>query len=60
MQMKFLFIAALCVCVCVCVAASQHRKYASAATPRQTFGIRGHDKRDARQNHIYYNILILP
>jgi len=33
-----------------------HRKPASAALPRQTFGIRGQDKRNARQKYIHYKI----
>jgi hypothetical protein len=51
MQMKVLLIAAICMAVLA------HGKSASAALPQETFGIRGQDKRNARQKHIHYKIL---
>jgi hypothetical protein len=38
------------------VASLAHRKPASAALPRETFGIRGQDKRNVRQKRIHYTI----
>jgi len=49
--MKVLLIAALY------MEALAHGKSASASLPRETFDIRGQDKRNARQKSIYYKIL---